>query len=104
LLVATDNELLRVAPRGGVAPTRLDVDVRQIGQVTRVAIDDRTMFIAGTDGVLVIQRDGGLTQRLSIGRELPGAALDLVAHRDWLWIATVQGLVRVRRVGNGSLQ
>jgi hypothetical protein len=104
LLVATDNELLRVAPRGGAAPSRFNIDVRQVGLVTRVAIDDRTMFIAGTDGVLVVQRSDGLTQRLSIGRELPGAALDLVAHRDWLWIATVQGLVRVRRTGNGSLQ
>ena len=54
--------------------------------------------------MLVVQRDGGLTQRLNIGRELPGAALDLVAHRDWLWIATVQGLVRIRRASNGSLQ
>lgn len=103
LLVATDDALLRVAPRGGAAPSRLDIDVRSVGQVTRVAIDEHTIFVAGIDGVLAVQRDDGMLRRLSIGRDIPGPALDIVAQQNWLWIATTHGLVRIRRTDDGRV-
>lgn len=105
LLVATDNELLRVAPRGGEAPSRFEIDLRSVGQVTRVAIDDRTMFIAGTDAVIVWQRNAGmLQQRLQVGSDLPGPALDVVATPDWVWVATTRGLVRLHRQADGGVR
>jgi hypothetical protein len=104
LLAATDDAVLRLAPRGGVEPTRVDVlDVRQVGRVTRVAIDERTMWLAGTDGVVMVSRRDGATRVLRVPGDLPGPALDLVADRDWLWVGTPQGLVRFRRRGDGGL-
>ncbi len=103
LLAATDTDVLRLAPRGGVEPTRvLSLDVSQVGQVTRLAIDDRTIVMAGTDGVVVVQRAGGL-RVLRVPRDLPGPALDVVMSREWLWIATPDGLVRLRRADDGGL-
>ncbi len=105
LIAATDNSLLRVTPRGGAAPSRLNVDITSVGQVTRVAIDDRTIFVAGTDGLIAYQREDGLLRRMPVGpgADIPGAALDIVAHRDWLWVGTTEGLVRFRRAADGRL-
>ncbi len=104
LLAATDDAVLRLAPKGGVEPVRVDIlDVRQVGRVTRVAIDDRTMWLAGTDGVVMVSRRDGAVRVLRVPGDLPGPALDLVADRDWLWIGTPQGLVRFRRRGDGGL-
>ena len=38
-----------------------------------------------------------------LGRLASGAALALVATRDWLWVGTPQGLIRLRRRGDGGL-
>jgi hypothetical protein len=102
LLAVTDNAVVRLAPRGGVEPVRVDaLDVNVVGQVTRVAIDDRTMWLAGSEGVVMLSRRTGAVRTLRLGSDLPGAALDVVANRDWLWIATPQGLVRYRRTADG---
>jgi ligand-binding sensor domain-containing protein len=104
LLAATDDAVLRLAPRGGVEPVREDrLDVRQVGRVTGVAIDERTMWLAGTDGVLIVSRRDGATRVLRVPADLPGPALALVATRDWLWVGTPQGLIRLRRRGDGGL-
>jgi hypothetical protein len=104
LLVATDDALLHLAPRGGREPSRLDgVDPRQVGQVTQLAIDERTIWIAGSEGVLVLNRATGGQRLLRVGPQLPAPALDVVAGRDWLWIATPEGLVRWRRAADGGV-
>ncbi|MDQ8162757.1 MAG: hypothetical protein P3C10_09260 [Gemmatimonadota bacterium] len=104
LLAATDDAVLRLAPRGGVEPVREDrLDVRQVGRVTGVAIDERTMWLAGTDGVLIVSRRDGATRVLRVPADLPGPALALMATRDWLWVGTPQGLIRLRRRGDGGL-
>lgn len=103
MLAATDDAVLRLATRGGVEPTRVTaLDVAQVGQVTRLAMDDRTIVMAGIDGVVVLQRAGGV-RVLRVPNDLPGPALDVVMSRDWLWIATPDGLVRLRRAGDGGL-
>jgi hypothetical protein len=104
LLAATDDAVLLLAPRGGVEPTRVDaLDVRLVGRVTRVAIDDRTMWLAGSEGVVMVSRRDGATRVLRVPGDLPGPVLDLVADREWLWVGTPQGLVRFRRRGDGGL-
>lgn len=103
LLAATDRGVVQLSPRGGVEPFRvLALNVADVGQVTRLAMDDRTVVMAGLDGVVVMQRAGGI-RLLRVGTDLPGAALDVVMSRDWLWIATPEGLVRLRRAGDGGL-
>ena len=104
LLAATDDAVLRLAPRGGVEPVRVDLlDVRQVGRVTKVAIDERTMWLAGTDGVVIVSRREGATRGLRVPGDLPGPVLDMAVNRDYMWFGTPQGLIRLRRRGDGGL-
>lgn len=103
LLAATDDGVLALNPKGGSEPARvLALDVAQVGQVTRLAMDDRTIVMAGTDGVLVLQRSGGV-RVLRAPTDFQGPALDVVLSRDWMWIATPAGLLRLRRASDGGL-
>jgi hypothetical protein len=77
------------------------LDVLQIGRPLRVAIDDRAMWAAGSDGVIMVSRRTGAVRVLRVGGDLPGPALDLVAQRDWLFVGTPQGLMRFRRGADG---
>ncbi|MCC6430953.1 MAG: hypothetical protein IT354_08570, partial [Gemmatimonadaceae bacterium] len=108
LIAATDDAVLQLAPKGGVEPARLAaVDVRQVGQVTRVAIDARSIVVAGTDGVLVLSRAiaavGGAPRLLRAPSDIPGPVLDIALGRDWLWLGTPVGLMRLRRSNDGGL-
>ena len=104
LLAATDDAVLRLSPRGGVEPMRVDLlDVRVVGRVTKVAIDDRTMWLAGTDGVVIVSRRDGATRVLRVPGDLPGPVLDVAADREYLWLGTPQGVIRLRRRGDGGL-
>ena len=104
LLVATDDAVLRLTPRRATEPVRVpELDVRLVGQVTRLGLDDRTMWIAGTDGVLVVPRNGGTLRVLRVPNDLPAPPTDVVASRDWFWISTPIGIVRIRRMSDGGL-
>lgn len=103
LLAAGDNGVLALNPRGGVEPSRiLSLDAAQVGQVTRLAIDDRTIVLAGTDGVVVLRRAGG-ARVLRVPSDVPGPVLDMVLSRDFVWLATPEGLVRLRRAADGGV-
>lgn len=104
LLAATDDAVLAVAPRGGVEPQRVQaLDALQVGRVTRVAIDERAMWLAGTEGVVMVSRTSGAVRVLRVGVDLPGPVLDVLAQQDWLFLATPQGLVRYRRTADGMV-
>lgn len=103
LLVATDESLVSLSPRGTREPVRLNMDVQSVGQVTRIAIDNNTIVVAGISSVLVTQRDGSAERRLQVGRELPAPVLDVVLHDEWIWLATADGLVRIRRASDGRI-
>jgi ligand-binding sensor domain-containing protein len=104
LLAATEEAILSLSPTGGVEPSRLDIDVRQVGIVTRIAIDDYSIVVAGTDGLIVLRRRaGGGLQFLRAPRDVPGPVFDVVLSRDWIWCATPEGLVRLRRSSDGGL-
>jgi ligand-binding sensor domain-containing protein len=68
-----------------------------------VAIDDRTMWLAGTDGVVIVSRRDGATRVLRVPADVPGPVLDIAVNRDYLWLGTPQGLIRLRRRGDGGL-
>ncbi len=103
LLAATDDAVLQLNPRGGHAPERITaLNVASVGQITRLAIDDRTIVMTGTDGVVLLQRRGGL-RVLQVPRDIPSAVLDVALARDWIWLATPAGLVRLRRASDGGL-
>jgi len=104
LLAATDDAVLALAPRGGREPVRIiALDPRQLGEVTRLAIDDRSIVMAGSDGVVVLPRAGGGPRILRVPADIPAPALDVVMSRDWLWVATPAGLARFRRASDGGV-
>ena len=104
LLAATDDGVLQLTPRRATEPIRVpDLDGRPVGQVTRLVMDDRTIFLAGTDGLLVASRRGGARRLLRAPRDLPGPVTDVVASREWLWVGTPFGILRLRRSADGGL-
>jgi ligand-binding sensor domain-containing protein len=104
LLAATDDGVVQLTPRRATEPFRVpDLDGRQVGRITRLAMDDRSIWLAGSEGLLVASRTGGARRLLRVGRELPGPVTDVVASRDWVWIGTPLGLLRLRRAADGGL-
>lgn len=105
LVAATEDAVVRLTPRGGSEPTRIDaLDPRIVGSSHRIAIDAQTIVLVGTDGVIVYPRGGGTPITLRPGPDLPAPALDVALTRDWLWFATPAGLVRWRRASDGGLR
>jgi len=104
LLAVTDDGVLQLTPRRPSPPTRvIALDVQQVGLPTRIFMDDRTVFLAGTQGLIVMnRRDNGL-RVLRVPNDLPSNVTDVVASRDWLWIGTAAGLLRMRRAADGGL-
>ncbi len=103
VLVATDDAVWAMHRGRGEAERLQRIDVRQVGFITRMMMDDRTIWLAGDAGLLIVARNSGATRLLRVSVDLPGPALDVVASADWLWVATPFGLLRLRRVGDGGL-
>ncbi len=103
LLAGATDGVLQLRPSGGREPARLlDLDVAQVGQLTRLAMDDRSIVMVGTDGVVVLRRAGGV-RALRALRDIPGPVLDVALGREWIWLATPEGLVRLSRASDGGL-
>ena len=105
LLVATDDAVILVDPRAVpatlMAPPLPTLDPRLVGEVTRVAADERAFVVAGRDGVLLFSRSTGARRALRVPLDLPGAVFDVLLQRDAVFLATAQGLLRYQRSGDG---
>ena len=106
VVVATRDALVRFDLRTGqLLPRMLAVNLAQVGAVTALAVDDRTIWVTGTAGVLVVTRAGDVPRFLRAGTDaVPGPANDVVLEHDWAWLATRDGLVRLRRGADGLPQ
>jgi ligand-binding sensor domain-containing protein len=101
LVATTDAELLEIDLRSQrVLPPRA-ASVASLRRIARAAVDAHTIWLAGEGGVLVIDRATGRSTFLAVGVALPAAATDVVLVRELAWIATRDGLVRVRRRSDG---
>ena len=104
LLVSSEDAIVSLSPRGGREPSRIDaLDPRSVGGGMRLAIDDRSIVVAGPDGVIVMMRSTGAPRLLRVPSDIPAPVLDIAMSRDWLWVATAAGLARFRRAGDGGL-
>jgi len=105
LLVVTDDATAVVDPR--TAPAMLAaqrvpaLDSRLVGEVTRVAADERAFAVAGRDGVVFVSRSTGARRELRVPLDLPGPVFDVLLQRDMVFLATAQGLLRYRRTSDG---
>ena len=103
--VATADEILLVHARSGaMLPVPAAATVRATGTPETVRLDARTLWIGGPRGVMVIDRATGASRMLAVPRELPGAVRDIALSELFAWIATTDGLVRLRRLPDGSIR
>jgi ligand-binding sensor domain-containing protein len=102
LVIGTTDGIWQLDPRRASPPVaNTTLALAPIGQLTRVAIDERTIWVTGTLGVLTQAR---ATQSVRLLRErvdLPGPVLDVAASGDWMWLAMPQGLLRLARARDG---
>ena len=101
LVAATQTDLIEIdiSTRRILSPRA--VNVGALRGIARVAMDARTIWVAGEAGVLAIHRMTGRSSLLPVGLTLPGAATGVVLARDVAWIGTRDGLVRIRRRSDG---
>ena len=103
--VATTEEILLVHARSGaMLPAPAAATVRATGTPETVRLDANTLWIGGPRGVMVIDRATGASRMLAVPRELPGAVRDVALSELFAWIATTDGLVRLRRLPDGSIR
>ena len=72
-----------------------------VGEIGTMAADARTVWVGGAFGVLAVDRATGVYRILHAGSDLPDVVTSLVLDGDHAWIATLGGVVRVRRSADG---
>jgi ligand-binding sensor domain-containing protein len=102
---ATDRDLLVIAPAAASLIARFDaVDISPISPVSAMAMDANTIWLAGRGGVLVVARSSAASRLLPAPGPIPAQALDIALDRDFAWIATPAGVVRLRRASDGGVR
>ncbi|MDQ6887678.1 MAG: hypothetical protein M3068_10325 [Gemmatimonadota bacterium] len=104
VVVATQEDLLRFNLRSGELLPRYDaVRLSAVGAISSIAVDPRTIWVAGPGGVLMIHRDTGVSRFLSVPADVPAEAYDIKLDDDFAWIATRLGVLRLRRASDGTI-
>jgi hypothetical protein len=104
--VANTDEVLRFNVHTGQLMPRLAngaMDFGGIGQITAMRMDAHTLWVGGPSGVLVISRSNEVARLLTIPADLPGAVYDLQLQDEYAWVGTRWGLVRLRRLNDGTV-
>jgi ligand-binding sensor domain-containing protein len=102
--VATRDAILRFDRRSGRLLPSTDVAaLSALGGVRALAMDGNTLWAAGPGGVVVVTRPGGSVRLLSVPADLPAEAYDVALSRDYAWVATRNGVVRLRRFNDGTV-
>lgn len=103
LFATTADALLEVHLRTGMV--RLAADAAQlatIGTPTSLAANARTVWIGGRRGALVLDRETG-ARRLIRGLPVAGGIVrDVLLGASHAWLATDEGLVRLRLAADGG--
>jgi hypothetical protein len=112
--LARSDTLLAVAGEGRIAFIDLqrrtavlppgNPDISRLGDVFALAIDARTLWIAAERGAAVMDRATGVIRSLDPVGTLPESVLDVALTSDHAWLATPSGLVRLRRLPDGSVR
>ena len=105
LVVASEDEAIALV-RGGVVPMPAlgRGQLGGVGRVLSVAADGQTIWVAGERGVAVVSRASGVQRVLSVPSAIPAPALDVTLDPDFAWIATRLGVVRLRRLPDGTVR
>ncbi|HKS04906.1 MAG TPA: hypothetical protein VJR92_01215 [Gemmatimonadaceae bacterium] len=79
------------------------LNTSRVGRINAIAIDARSVWVAGDVGVSVTERATHLERFVPVGLAIPGEALGVALSNDFAWIAAREGAVRLRRTANGTL-
>ncbi|HUF30818.1 MAG TPA: hypothetical protein VMM77_09115 [Gemmatimonadaceae bacterium] len=105
LVVASQDEVIVTARGRALTTPRLGRgQLTGVGRVTAVAADAGTIWIAGDNGVAVVTRIAGVQTVLRVPSDIPAPALDVVLDPEFAWIATRAGVVRLRRLPDGTVR
>jgi ligand-binding sensor domain-containing protein len=106
LLVAASGDEVILLVRGRVVstPALTRGQLGGVGRVLAVAADSQTIWVAGERGVAVVSRGSGVQRVLAVPSAIPAPALDVMLDADFAWIATRQGVVRLRRLPDGTVR
>lgn len=105
VVVATSAALLRFDRRTGRLLPSIDVGAfASAGGVRALAMDGGSVWAAGPSGVVVYARSSGATRFLGVPSDIPDEAFDVALGRDYAWVATRDGVVRLRRLRDGSVR
>ena len=75
-----------------------------LGGVRALSMDGGTIWAAGPAGGVVYTRATGPSRFLGVPNDIPGEAFDVALGREHAWIATRDGVVRLRRLRDGSVR
>ena len=101
--VALDEELLQLGRSGASVARMVTVDARALGGLTALAMDGATVWAGGPHGLLIVSRSTGVARLLRVPRELPGEVHDVALDEDVAWVSTAGGLLRLRRLRDGTV-
>jgi hypothetical protein len=105
LLTATSDDVIALAGARVLSAPRVDrAQLGGVGRILSLAADARTIWVGGDRGVAVVNRASGVTRVLPVSSVIPSAALDITLDADFAWIATLQGVVRLRRLPDGTVR
>jgi ligand-binding sensor domain-containing protein len=100
LVVALDDGIVGLSlPSRALMPRLSTVATAAVGRIAAMDADADGILLAGSAGAMLVDRVTGATQLLSAPRDIPAEGLDVLLEREWAWIATPAGVVRLRRVG-----
>lgn len=103
LVVATENALVAVHARTGEPlPVLVQPDVARLAGITAMAMDARTLWVTGRRGLLVVDRATAVA-RFASGFSFASVMHDVALDARYAWIGTSEGLLRLKRLPDGTL-
>ena len=103
--IADANEIFRISLRSGrLLPRMTAVNFTIVGGISALAIDQHTIWVGGPNGVLVVSRASNAGMFLPSVAGMGTRVRDILLTRDFGWIATEDGVVRLARLSNGMVR
>ena len=102
LFVALDNTVLAFNRKTGVwSEPWMGAAWLSVGGIESLVADGTSVWAGGPFGVLALNRRSGGSRALHAPSDLPDAVTGLVLDGPWAWVATLGGVVRIRRAADG---
>lgn len=105
LVTASIDEAIVVAGTRAIALPQLGRgQLGAVGRIAAVAADAQTIWIGGDRGAAVMSRESGVVRTLAVPSDIPAPILDVMLDENFAWVATRDGVVRLRRLPDGTVR